>query len=796
MTRYRIEQFFCEFKLNKNRLKQLILLYNSSIRNEERNDYSNEFIQLYPESNGIENYLNCPDDIPATIIKSLYFVQSIHTTELPQVHYSLKEILLSEFRIKRSQAKKQMSDAFKSGDKLNGIRFNAKQNAIKIICNSEYGSSGNPTFAHYDPDIAAAITYASRQLISFLTYILSSNRIIVNSNFMRANNNDIKFLYSNNLIQFERTSNGSYPNKSMRRNSIGKFYEEKYYGSKSTPDFKKCSYDDAMNTEVISIIVPPSTIIYQDTDSNYYKNQTIIDSIIKNDEISPELVDKVMRLSLAHNRIIANFIKLSINRYPIGPSFEGSFLICRYLNRKKKYYGIKWSTDGNDIPLFKLHPRAYENGILKEHYNKYWRPKCSILPMEDGSYIKLNIDKLTQPRTNYLDYVSEYNVKCTGIDLARRDQYPFINISHIIVLKNDLRFMKYENRKWIQIKDNSMTNVVKFIINDFIKNLSWDGTIEYRMTLFCKEVTYKKDKKNTAYGIVNRLIQQNKKRFIPNFEEKLLYVNIDNVAKYEIDQLTVDDETKLRNSYKNVKDSHNKYLLVEILEYMIKKYPEYFINTETETLSNENAVEFLNNTCFMIEKAEPKMLSLLDREYYIKALIKSLTSYMISDYYPNECAIINNGELSEEEVKNLIDKLSKEIVSKFMKEIYNKTRKVSINKNTKNKLIGDINFEHDFKTLIKKDVGSLTEYDYKEILRELITRRYKNNSYINMLEDIRSAVMNDCPNILNEYHRKVMREINCDSDRLQDLIKDYIINNEKIDRYVEHIKNNVKFSTY
>ena len=131
-----------------------------------------------------------------------------------------------------------------------------------------------------------------------------------------------------------------------------------------------------------------------------------------------------------------------------------------------------------------------------------------------------------------------------------------------------------------------------------------------------------------------------------------------------------------------------------------------------------------------------------------------------------------------------------------MKEIYNKTRKVSINKNTKNKLIGDINFEHDFKTLIKKDVGSLTEYDYKEILRELITRRYKNNSYINMLEDIRSAVMNDCPNILNEYHRKVMREINCDSDRLQDLIKDYIINNEKIDRYVEHIKNNVKFSTY
>ena len=34
-------------------------------------DYSNEFIQLYPESNGIENYLNCPDDIPTTFLQEI-----------------------------------------------------------------------------------------------------------------------------------------------------------------------------------------------------------------------------------------------------------------------------------------------------------------------------------------------------------------------------------------------------------------------------------------------------------------------------------------------------------------------------------------------------------------------------------------------------------------------------------------------------------------------------------------------------------------------------------------------------
>lgn len=141
---YIVESFYCEYKLDVKELKSIQMQFKSTNNPIEQQFLINEFHRLYPEYKS-DNIIHA--DIPETIMKKAYFVQSPKGKDgLPAVHYSLKEKMLSDFRAMRSRVKKEMEHCAEIGDKVGEVRFNAKQLAIKVVCNSEYGASNNEFF--------------------------------------------------------------------------------------------------------------------------------------------------------------------------------------------------------------------------------------------------------------------------------------------------------------------------------------------------------------------------------------------------------------------------------------------------------------------------------------------------------------------------------------------------------------------------------------------------------------------------------------------------------------------------
>ena len=82
------------------------------------------------------------------------------------------------------------------------------------------------------------------------------------------------------------------------------------------------------------------------------------------------------------------FVKI-IDRNPMGSGFDDSFTVFRYLNRKKKYYGVKAET-------------------------------------EDAECL-MSDDDLSRKRVNNLDYIDDIGKKVTGVDLTRHHQYKFVS---------------------------------------------------------------------------------------------------------------------------------------------------------------------------------------------------------------------------------------------------------------------------------------------------------------------------------------------------------------------------------
>jgi hypothetical protein len=85
--------------------------------------------------------------------------------------------------------------------------------------------------------------------------------------------------------------------------------------------------------QVYLLTMPPSSVVYQDTDSNYYTNEVFAGYIpIRNPETTLEIMDTM----ILHNNLLSRLIPDIIKRPPIGVGFEGAFTVARYLNKKKK----------------------------------------------------------------------------------------------------------------------------------------------------------------------------------------------------------------------------------------------------------------------------------------------------------------------------------------------------------------------------------------------------------------------------------------------------------------------------
>lgn len=662
---YVVESFYCEYKLDVKELKSIQAQFKSTNNPIEQQYLINEFHRLYPEftSDNIAVAI-----IPDTITKKAYFVQSPKGKDgLPAIHYSLKEKMLSDFRATRSRVKKEMEHAAEIGDKIGEVRFNAKQLAIKVVCNSEYGASNNEYFAHYDPDVAAAVTYASRQLIKFLTDNIEASALYVDQKFLDENEKQIDALKEIGCIYIELYNGNDLFEK--RRHVLRRIFDDAY---------------NVICSQVFKINIQPSTVCYQDTDSNYYRNDFITNYFTKldNDYVcSPETIDECMHAMLYHNQLIANFAKSVIQRRPYALGFEGAFIICRYLNRKKKYYGIKWGDDAELRLGYKLSSEAYDkNGCLIKDYSKYWKPKETVIPQPNGEYIYLDVNKLLNKGVNYLDYIHDQNVKCTGVDLARRDQYKFINFFHMMVLQKDLRLMEYlGDDEWkVFSKEESMKVIIDDIIESFrtiidtytdISNLKTDKhpKINFKITDFSKNSAYRLGKQNAVSTIVRRLKAEGKTKYIPTVGERMSYVTI-------LDEKTEQERLMGKAASGNLSD--RSYVIQELLDELYVKYPEEEFN---ETIKKYNLKltyeEYIN----------AKSICMLDFKYYLECLCKSTALYIVGDLYPDVIKEIDDGLIDAKTAGQKISKLQSDIAKSYIKQYFYTGRDISKNLNNAEK---------------------------------------------------------------------------------------------------------------
>lgn len=703
-----------------------------------------EFIEehMYDNAGSIITMQQLESIIPATIVKPIYFVQSPKDpkSDLPSIHYSLKEKFLSDFRALRKKAKQAMEDAEAKNDHASYVRYNAKQLAIKVICNSEYGASGNSYFSHYDPDIAAAVTHCARSLIGFLTSNLQSKTLYVDKKFLDDNDEHVQSLLKCNAMSISKLTddqkvyqpsadevyniNASDDLYFHRRNVVRRIFNDTY---------------ELLPVDVYKLSMQPSKVVYQDTDSNYYENEYIINHFTKDlSTCSPEIIDKMMWTMYHHNMLLSNFASVGIARRPIGLGFEGSFIVCRYLNRKKKYYGKQWSADGTVFPDVKLCDDAYVNGVLKEHYNEYYKPKKSVLPYEDGTYIDLNYDRLLRSNVNYLDYVKSFGVKCTGVDLARRDQFKFINFHHIMILKNDLQIMKYNgNNQWSLIdKDKSMIEIIDDMIDTFIKFFDDcrriargesynEPRLKFNLLDFSKTAAYRPDKTNTVLTIVNKMLKliedghEEYRQYIPKNNERISFVIVSGSSKKMSDntklyQEVINDtcEEMRKDLYKLIPRTATESLDDADKEFLLKKYEqrlkEYDSNDKDklvkaalsmkreDELKNIDVKELFNMTPISKHLTfdtylNARCIAKLHCEYYLKCLAKAIALYIIGDVYKDTVKILDEGTMLQTEINAKVSELQDNIANQYLVKYKFKAPSKSLKEALYNELSKDDN---------------------------------------------------------------------------------------------------------
>jgi hypothetical protein len=609
------------------------------------------FTKLYPEcgTTKIDTV-----EIPKTVVKKLYFVQSPKDDSGKSTKmYSLRTIMLDNLRLERISARARLAEADKNGDKLGMIRYNAMQLAIKVISNSDYGTSQNEFFPHYEPDIAGATTCNARRLINFLTNALQSDGIYVDRKFLDDNKKDLDRLIKIDALSIDPYTGPREDLFNLRRRCLASLFDV-FNGVK--PDI-----------EIFKLNIVESRVLYQDTDSNYYRTDYIVDHFFSKG-ISPEIIDECMYSLMSHNNIFSSFVKRSVNRAPVGVGFEGAFIICRYLNRKKKYYGRKWEPGMKTT----LPEAAYINNILKDDYSAQWTPK-TILPRPNGDYLYLDIEQLLFKAVNQLDYVNKHAIKCTGVDLARRDQFKFINFSHMRIIQQDMRIMKYDgNNSWAQFNiDEPMKKVIDDVVKSFrdtinaytkISNLTSAEKPEYPFTIldFAKTGAYREGKLNAVTSIVARLKKEGKPKYIPSMGERMFYV------------ICMDEATKASRAMGRVgagRVADRSLVIEELLDILHEKYPLEMFEEHRPEGFNITYDEFIN----------AKAICELDHKYYLECLCKSTALYIVGDIYPEDIKRIDDGVISSEEANKLITKRQDDIARMYLDEYFPSGAKISSN---------------------------------------------------------------------------------------------------------------------
>lgn len=720
----------------------------------------------YDEQRLIEKYKDLK--LPARVLFPIYFVQSPKDpkTNLPIIHYSLKEKMLSDLRAKRTAVKKT-----KPRNLTEAKQINAKQLAIKIVMNSEYGQTGSDLFAHYDSDIGAAVTFASRKCIAELTSCLLSEHFYVNESYKnnkhliylqdicrRFNDNSIKFEYIEYKPTLESCLEGTQRNNDDLERIKKECFDE--YGNfiKSIDIFSEIDFrlpprrltsatvyeslrkqykeDPSLKIMVWRITVPKSELVYQDTDSNYYTNEYLISLW---DVLNPDTINEIMQTLFEHDSLLGDLISEIINRRPIGVGWEGAFVVARYLNKKKKYYGKKWTIPAegglmkstitiprskdydmneyeqshskiNDDGTIKIEydwkhlPDDYENYLTLKEKGKYQTYNC-LIPYRDGSYFK--VKDFPKEGVDTLDYVNSHGIKCTGVDLARRDQYKFININNMLIYQNDLKYCEadpndittLEVKNPIKYKHEKvkLTTVVEKLMHDF-KNVT---IYDYDLEDYTRTKSYKADKRTEVRVVVGKLrneiasaptpeIKVALEGVLPTEGERTSYVMISPDNMYGIIVGSKIEEKAyilghlLNKPLEYDSTGKKQYRLIGQEEFdmmcsknqkskIFKKIEDLYITASYNDLFKEDTYYVIEHTRMTREM----IFESLDFRYYYECLAEVLCNYIVIEENPDIAKYINgvyneeHPEMSDKEIETemakVIAKTKKDLAQRFIK---------------------------------------------------------------------------------------------------------------------------------
>lgn len=603
------------------------------------------------------------EDIPQTVDVPVYLRQSHKTPDgKSKEPFSLMRLILMDLSIKRNDAKALMKKCHNSGDADGEQRYNAIQNTYKVCSNSFYGATGSETFSTYDPDIAGATTWTSRQCIRELTDVIESDVLYVDEKFL--NDNEIQWMtlagLSEEILSVEGPLDHVPPNI-RRRVSLARLYGD----------------DGKPRQDVTYYIIHKArgSLVYQDTDSNYYLCRAVQQYFLLCDEdganirrCDPDIIGQMMEAMVTMNQLLEKFVGLTINNSPLGVGFEGAFVVARHLNRKKKYMGKKAADDDGNLFSVKLDPRAYdENGFLLPDFEKYWKGKGYLVPRGDGSYINIDNELLLNERMNYYDFVASQGIKCTGIDIVRRDQYKFINYFHLSVIKNDLRVCRYEpgDRKWtpLDIKTKMkdvVQNCMELLLStfkayaDIAVGVKAIPPIKFRLSDFTKTVAYN-GSTNASRSIHERLTREGKDKYLADLGSNYTFVIVATKETDSMIQKAMAGTAKLTDL---------KWTVDELMDDVRKLIPD------GETASPE--------------RLEAMCISRLYVKYYMSKLASALALYIVGEDDEDAAVMrqIDEGQLSGAESKKHIDKM-KEKVAKELIQIYYPIDKGTKSKNKK-----------------------------------------------------------------------------------------------------------------
>lgn len=666
---YIVEEFAGEFKTDPAAVRDVVEKYKVN----PSADLVREFNVLYP-GNDVEDIANFDiKDLPPTVKRECLYLQSPKGKDkLPSKHYALKEVILDDLRRARNHNKALMGTAYKRHDMDNFKRFNANQLAVKVISNSFYGASGNKNFAHYDPDVGASITWAARQCIGQLTHALKSEELYVDKEFLEQPK--IKewseYLENLGLISYEPLPKERYPElKSMQRKVQRRIFTD--------------VYEVDTSKEIFIMHKPSCEVVYQDTDSNYFECggvQKLFFGTATHDPnnkeenakfvCSPKLMHDAMVTMVTLDFLLCKAVDLIIDRFPIGLGFEGSFQVARYLNRKKKYYGIKAADDDGNVFMFELPKEAYnEDGTLKDNFDDWWSPGKKTIPMSTGTFLLLNEKKLLVEKIFIPDYMGTMSCKITGVDVTRRDQYRMINFYHVMIMSIDLQYCRYdfERKEWAGISPNrTMMEVVTEAMEHFhryiqqicrIASFETDVRPEVWFTIedFMKNQRYDPDSDNEVRALVERYKVEGEKNkhvldYIPHIGERLYFIVENSPEAEDAVRRGLKGTITLKNIRKSAQEFDDNFT---------SKYPEEWFDKQVGTL----------NISYKDWKTA-KMISMLYIKHYVSSLASAIALYVFGERFPAEATQIDQGTMTSKEIGDLVTKCQKKIADELVAKYY------------------------------------------------------------------------------------------------------------------------------